>query len=338
VHLASQDKIMNWCSAAHLVVGLAAIAGGCGSGRDDHPTRDAATSQAGPATSSQGRDRLRPPADPARSRQDGPTLAERLRAMKAAGESAVWIEVRYDDGSVEGWLEDREITLGRRVVRLGQIRRLRLRPEPEVELNDGTRVEGPFEDLRQVVVTIGGQPHPLDLTRAAEVVFAIPYKDARRPGLEATIQGAFPFPKPSPTPVTSVQVVTFPGWDLPGRIPPTEQTGEMEIDGSNESGIRIALMVRQRPYRVPRWNLQLGAPFGREFGVGEYEVPDATATDWIPSGGCQNAIPAGNFVVWEFERARGKVNRLAIDFLLRSACEGRRETCCGRIRYQSSFR
>ncbi len=326
---------MKWCSLVHVVVGLAAIAGGCGA------SRDAAPAPVERARSSQGPDRLVPQAGPSRSSQAGPTLADRLRARKSASESAVWIEVRYDDGSVEGWLQDREVTLGRRVVRLGQIRRLHHRPEPEVELSDGTRVEGRFDDLRQVVMMIGGEPHPLDLTRATEVVFANLDGDARRAGLDATIRGVFPSPMPSPSPVNSVQVVTFPGWDLPGQTPPAEQTGTLEIDGSSESSIRIALRARVRGYGhqgYPGWRLQLGAPFGRDFGVGEYELPDATAMDWMPPGGCKDVKTAGKFVVWEFERNGGKVNRLAIDFLLRVACDGRRETWCGQVRHNSSFR
>jgi hypothetical protein len=307
---------------ACLVVGLAAFAGGCGTGRDATPAWEHPALVARRSGSSEKR----------------PTLAERLRAIKAKAGSAVWVEARYDSGSVAGWLPDREIMLGGRIAPLGQIRRLRWSTEAEVELSEGTRVKGRFEDLRRVDLTIGGEPHSLDLTRATEVVFVGP-EEAERPDLDAMRCGVFPMPARSPEPFTAAQIITFSGWDLPGTRAAAGPLGQLEVGAPDESSIRIALTVENGRFpRKPAWSVQLAAPPGREFGAGDYVIPDAAVTDWMLFNGCHNPELTGKFVVWEFERNGDRANRLAIDFLLRVACEGRRETWCGRIRYHSSFR
>jgi len=174
---------------AHLVACLALVAGGCGTGAEDPSARDVAKGSNRQARPPQSRDTLAPSTDPPTSSAKRPaTLAERLRARDAA----VWVEVKYDDGSVYGSLQDREVQLGRRAVKLRQIRRLRGGPQPEVELSDGTRLAGRFEDLRQLVVTIGEVPHSLDLTYAVEVLFTTPYVEPKTPVLDATIRDTAP--------------------------------------------------------------------------------------------------------------------------------------------------
>jgi hypothetical protein len=184
-----RDAIMTRRLTAYLVACLALVAGGCGTGADDPSARDVAKDsnrQAGPP---QSRDTLAPSTDPPTSSAKRPaTLAERLRVRNAA----VWVEVRYDDGSVFGSLQDREVRLGRRAVELRQIRRLRGGPQAEVELSDGTRLAGQFEDLRQVVVTIGEAPHPLDLTHAVEVLFTTSYVEPQTAVFDTTIRGTVP--------------------------------------------------------------------------------------------------------------------------------------------------
>jgi hypothetical protein len=162
--------------AAHFLTGLALVANGCGRGDENPTARDVAAP---------GRDRIASPTAPV---SEPATLAERLRANN----DILWVEVKYDDGSVYGWSQDRQIELGRRAVKLRQIRRLRWGPKAEVELSDGTRLEGQFEDLRHLVVVVGEASHPLDLRHAAEVIFTTSYVEAPTPAADKTIRSAYP--------------------------------------------------------------------------------------------------------------------------------------------------
>ena len=174
---------------AHLAACLVLVAGGCGSGDDDPSARDLANGPGRQASPSQGRGGLAPSAiTPTPAEKRPATLAERLRIKNAA----VWVEVRYDDGLVYGSLQDREVQLGRRAAKLRQIRRLRGGPQAEVELTDGTRLAGFFEDLRQLDVKIGEVPHSLDLTQAVEVLFTTPYVEPKSPLADATVRDTAP--------------------------------------------------------------------------------------------------------------------------------------------------
>ena len=185
--------MIRW-SPAHFVAWLALVAGGCGTSAPDPPAPDVATGSNRLARPPQSRDGPAPSAagSPTSSETQPAKLAERLRAKKAAGDAAVWVEVRYDDGSVYGSVQDREVELGRRAVKLRQIRHLRGGPKAEVELSDGTRLAGQFADLRQLIVVIGETPHALDLTHAVEVIFTTSYMEPGAPVLDATIRGTVP--------------------------------------------------------------------------------------------------------------------------------------------------
>ncbi len=326
---------------AHLVACLAFVAGGCGTGAEDPSARDVATGSNRQARPPQSRDGLASSADSPTSPQMRPaTLAERLRAIKAAGEAAVWLEVRYDDGSVTGWLQDHDVEIGRRRVKLSQIRRLTFRPKPGVELSDGVRVEGKFESLQEIAMTIGGTPHRLDLSRAVEVLIAAPYKDIGKPGPDALLRGIFADPLPSNSGLTSATIVSFPGSAFQGTTTPSEKDYVVSDVDHSGSGVSLSLKLRTMahlPY-VRGGSVELGAPFGQEFGVSEYETPLAAATFLNLIDGCPKLDTPGRFVVWEYERNGDKINRLAIDFYLHVSCTTRNETWCGRIRYNSSFR
>jgi hypothetical protein len=181
------------CFLSYLVCSMALVVVGCGTGAETPAPKDAAagTLKRGTAPLGEQHD-APPPINPARATSQPTTLAERLRAIKAAGDAAVWVEARYDDGSVYGSLQDREVKLGRRAVKLRQIRHLRGGPTPEVELSDGTRLAGQFADLRQLIVTIGETPHPLDLTHAVEVIFTTSYVEAQAPVVDTTVRGTGP--------------------------------------------------------------------------------------------------------------------------------------------------
>jgi hypothetical protein len=276
------------------------------------------------------------PASPATPERRPATLAERLRAI----EHPVWFEARFDDGIISGWLPDREITLGRRIVALGQIHRMRGRPTSEVQLSDGTRLTGPFDGLRHLAVTIGEEPQSLDLSRATEILFATPSRDTGKPALDATVRGEFPSPLPSSQPVNSVHFLRYPGWDIPQASLPDEPPGELVLEAESQESLRITLQVRLpgQSWSSTRCRFELRAPFARDLGVGHYTIPDAAVSFWEPFGTGSDVQTAGSFVVWVLERSEGKVNRLAIDFLLHLSNQGRQETWCGQIRRNASFR
>ncbi len=174
------------CFLSYLVCSMALAVGGCGTGVETPASKEAAagTLKRGTAPLGEQHD-APPPVNSARATSQPTTLAERLRAKNAA----VWVEVRYDDGSVYGSVQDLEVKLGKRAVKLKQIRHLLGGPKAEVELSDGTRLVGLFADLRQLTVMIGEIPHPLDLTHAVEVIFTTPYVETGSALLDATIRG-----------------------------------------------------------------------------------------------------------------------------------------------------
>jgi hypothetical protein len=341
---------------AHLLTGLALVAGGCRREAENPTARNAPAGSIRQAAPRQGRDRPASPTTP----EGGPaTLAERLRAVTV--KEPVWLVAWYDDGIVSGSFQDREITLGRRAVKLSQVRRVRGGPATDVEMSDGTRISGHFDDLRQIVVTIGNGPHSLDLTRAAEVLFVTPHKDTGT-ALDATLRGEFPCPFPSSQPVTSAHIFMYHGHVAP-RARPKEAHGDLYLEADTKSSLFVALQETN-----PLLAFQIRAPVGKNFGVGDYTIPEAAATCWPMRYGQVSVEATGRFVVWEFQRRgdegsrvaaksfrvrEGKleferlmrfdgsvdnVSRLAIDFVLHLRFLGQYETWCGQIRHNSSFR
>ena len=165
-------------------------------------------------------------ASPIAAVQAPATLAQRLRAVK----DPVWLVAWFEDGIVSGLLEDREITLGRRVVKLSQLRRVRGWPATDVEMSDGTRLSGHFDELPRIVVTIGNGSHSLDLTRTAEAMFVTPYNNTGTT-LDATLRGEFPCPLPSSQPVTSAHIFVF---------PPKEVAGKLFLEADTKSSLFVA--------------------------------------------------------------------------------------------------
>jgi hypothetical protein len=352
-----QDVIMTRWPTAHFLTGLALVAGGCGRDANNPTVPDAPAGSVRQAAPRRGPDR---PSSPTDSKWGPATLAERLRSV--AVKEPVWLVAWYEDGIVSGLLPDQEITLGRRAVKLSQVRRVRGGPATDVELSDGTRISGHFDDLRQIVVTIGNGPHSLDLTRAAEVLFMTPHKDTGT-ALDATLRGEFPCPLPSSQPVTSAHIFMYSGHVVP-RARPQEAQGRLYLEADTKSSLFVAL---QNPN--PLLAFQVRAPVGKNFGVGDYTIPEAAATCWPMRYGQVSVEATGRFVVWEFERSgdegariaaknfrvrEGKleferglmtfdssvdnVGRLAIDFVLHLRYLGLYETWCGQIRHNSSFR
>jgi hypothetical protein len=82
--------------------------------------------------------------------------------------------------------------LGRRAVKLSNIRRLGGGKKAEVELSDGIRLPGQFKDLQHLAVMLGGTPNPLDLTNANEVIFTASFVETKTPVFDATIRDTVP--------------------------------------------------------------------------------------------------------------------------------------------------
>jgi hypothetical protein len=263
--------------------------------------------------------------------------------MQAANETAVRFEVRYEDGSLSGWLPDREVVLGHRRVKLSQLRRLTYRPKPEVELSEGTKVEGTPEEHKEIELQLGEKRHRLDLSRAIETIFVAPYQDPRKPCLDALLLGVFVDPPPSDSPVNSALLVSFPDRVFSGAASPAEQDFALTGVEPTNSGVKLTF---KQSFRVHErlsgggWNVELAVPFGEEFGVGDYESPPAVAAfvNLIDLGGLFRLDTPGRFVVWELERNGDKITRLAVDFRLHVSCKDRNETWCGKIRFNSLYR
>ncbi len=81
----------------------------------------------------------------------------------------VELSAQFETGSVSGFVEDREVQVGARKVKLSALRRLQPQSRPSAVLAAGAPLEGVVTGLGKVDFTIGGQTVPIDLGRAASV-------------------------------------------------------------------------------------------------------------------------------------------------------------------------
>jgi S1-C subfamily serine protease len=167
--------------------------------------------------------------------RSGETYRVEAALLPGKGPSSVLIDAGFEDGRVRGQVADATLTIAGRDVRLGQVRRLSLGPNPEAVLGNGIVLEGPVSGLGPMPVALGGQALTFDLARASVITVAPPKEFApipctliaRRAGdevarlevpidlegracFEAMRAGRFPRPRRG-APITYVSLVFSPG-------------------------------------------------------------------------------------------------------------------------------
>jgi hypothetical protein len=88
--------------------------------------------------------------------------------VKAAA-NTVEFTARIGNGSVTGNVEDAEITIGGKSVRLSAVRKIDFAPKVVATLADGKTLEGDIGGLGVVEIRLGDQKVKLDLTKAAQI-------------------------------------------------------------------------------------------------------------------------------------------------------------------------
>ena len=184
-----------------------------------------------------------------RMTRSGETYRTLAALLPGTGPSSVLIDARFEDGRVRGPVADSTFKIASRDVRLGQVRRLNLRPNPQAILANRVVLEGPVSGLGPMPVAMGGQAITFDLARALEITVEPPKAFvpiactliARRAGeevarLEAPIDlagtacfealqaGRFPPPSRGSAPITYVSLVSSPGEYVGGGPPSSSGT------------------------------------------------------------------------------------------------------------------
>jgi hypothetical protein len=292
---------------------------------------------------------------------DGEYRARAVPFPGRKGSLVFRLEVKYEDGSVTGVIEDVDFKLDQQVIKLSQVEHIRPGAKAKIKLASGGTFEGKMSGMETLLVKIGKQALRLDLANALEVKVEPP--DAEAPvscvivarqsdkevgrldeplyvegslqvSMDALRDGKFIKPPRSVSPVSYLRAISSKG-DYIGQGKTYSYPGEALTIRRNDRGVNISV---GGPLG---WQISFGAPHGRFLEVGEYldakRFPFSGASPGIEfSGegrGC-NQI-AGQFVVWELEFKGNEVTKLAIDFVQR--CETKMPPLYGRLRYQSSF-
>jgi hypothetical protein len=292
---------------------------------------------------------------------DGVYTAKAVPFPPREGPPVCRVEVKFDDGSVTGSVEDKTCRIGDREVKLSQLLNLRLGPKPQTRLADGQRLEGKPEGLEALVLKVGKQSLRVELAAAVEVTVEAPEEVtaisctvvARQAGREigrqceplyiegvsqptfaALADGKFVKPVRSGAPVSSLRVVSSKG-DYIGQGKTYSYSGNDFTAQVNQRGVTV------QADGFTGWTLHIGGPGNRFLDVGEYEGAkrfpfsgDAPGLEFYGNGRGSNTL-AGKFVVWEIEVKGNQVVRLAVDFVQRS--EEKMPPLYGSLRINSSF-
>jgi hypothetical protein len=244
-------------------------------------------------------------------------------APKPEGPPRILVTVVYDDGSVSGLVDNRDVRVGEKTFKLSQLRRWRRAGKGLVEPAEGLPIEGNVEGLNWAGLTVGGRPQRLELTRASDLLFEAPEGLAPVPGLDGLRNGRFVRPYFSLSPVTSFRSVH--GRDnSPGglKLEAFDDKERVRISSTNDERIDV-LFYGDGP--TPPVNLLFCAPTAAPLEIGKL----------YDSRGVK-------FVVWEAERSNGPearnpgsvghvpFDRLAIDYVASDRA--------GSIRLNSSFK
>jgi hypothetical protein len=292
---------------------------------------------------------------------DGAYRAKAIPFPAPEGPTLCRVEVKYEDGSVTGGVEDKTYRIADKEVKLSQVRSLRMGIKPEARLGDGRRLEGKLDGLDALSLKVGKQLLRLDLANALEVsVEAIEEVTeisctivARQAGrevhrqseplyiegvsraiIETLANGKFVKPVRSGTPVSTLSVVSSKG-DYIGQGQSYSYLGNDLTVQTNQRGVTVQVEG------IGGWTLNLGGPGNRFLEVGEYEGAkrfpfsgDAPGLEFFGKGRGANKL-SGKFVVWEIEVKGNQVVRLAVDFIQR--CEETMPPLYGSLRINSSF-
>lgn len=277
------------------------------------------------------------------------------------GPLTVRVEVKFEDGSVTGLVDDREFKVDDQKLKLSQIDQVRLGSKAKIKATGGAILDGRLDGLESLQVKVGQQTIGLSLKEAVELKIGSPESDppvnctviARLDGkevgrinealylegtqpasMDALKDGKFIKPRRSNLPVSYLRAVSSPG-DYIGQGKTYEYPGDALTVRRDDRGVSI------RAGSQNSWNLLFGAPTGRFLEAAEYRDAKRHAFSGQSPGieftgngrGC-NQIH-GHFVVWELEVDGNAVTKLAIDFVQR--CEGNMPPLYGRLRYRSSF-
>lgn len=275
-----------------------------------------------------------------------------------AGPPALRAKINYEDGSVQGVIEDRSFSFDGNMFKLSEINSLRFGPRSELQLSNAKKIEGSLSGLGPIPVRVGGQSFPLDLTKAVEMTVEFPgqissvsctivalhagkelgrlrvpiyVQGLARPGMETLRDGEFIMPPRSEAPISYLRAISDKA-DYIGQGKTYSYGGEELTLQRAPRGVLIS---------VDGWSIEFGGP-GQEFlGVGEYSDAkrhafsgDSPGIDFNGNGRGCNTI-AGKFVVWELEVQGTQIIRLAIDFIQR--CEEKNPSLYGMIRFNSTF-
>jgi hypothetical protein len=292
---------------------------------------------------------------------DGAYRAKAVPFPAREGPPICRVEVKYEDGSVIGGVEDKTYRIGDKEVKLSQLRSLRLGPKPEARLGDGKRLEGKPAGLDTLSLKVGKQSLRLDLASALEVgieapeeVTALSCTIVARQGerevsrycqplyiegvskstLEGLADGKFVKPVRSGAPVSSLRVVSTKG-DFIGQGESYSYSGDDLTAQTNQRGVTV------QAEGFGGWTLNFGGPGNHFLEVGEYDGAkrfpfsgDAPGLEFYGKGRGANTL-SGKFVVWELEVKGNQVVRLAIDFI--QNCEEKQPPLYGSLRINSSF-
>jgi len=268
------------------------------------------------------------------------------------------VEVKYEDGSVSGTVEDHTFRLGEKKVKLSQLRSLRLGAKAEAKFGNGDLLEGKPADLETMLVKVGKQSLKLDLAAATEISIDTPevataisctivarrgrqevarfsaplyVAGVSRPSLDDLAECKFVKPPRSGSPVSYLRAVSSKG-DYIGQGKSYSYDGTAMTVRGHQRGATVT---------VGGWTLNFGGRDKRSLEVGEYDGAkrfpfsgDAPGLEFYGNGRGCNTL-AGKFVVWEFEVKGNEVVRLAIDFIQRGEEKG--PPLYGSLRINSSF-
>jgi hypothetical protein len=100
---------------------------------------------------------------------DGVYRAKEVPFPARQGPPVCRVDVRYAEGAVIGYAEDKTVRVGETEVKLSQLRKWRAGPRPEAITADNKVLSGKLTGVEAVTVKVGGQPLRIDLSAAAEV-------------------------------------------------------------------------------------------------------------------------------------------------------------------------
>jgi hypothetical protein len=281
--------------------------------------------------------------------------------LEPKGPKEIEVVVEYADGSVRGRVEDREIQVGDRGVKLSDLDVVRLGTKPEVRTASGQKLNGAPTLPEELTLTFGGQAIRLDLRKAVVIdpaedqeagvvrcnlvlrrdkedidVASLPVFAAgtARPSFQALREGRFIRPQRSTSPVSYLRFESSSG-DYIG------QGKSYAYENGNLTLMPFQGGVQCRVAPNGNWTLLFGAGRGRNLDVAEYRgakrhpFSDESPGIELTGNGRGCSTISGEFRVWEFEQKGNTVVRLAVDFVQR--CEERMPPIVGMLRYNSTF-